>query len=204
MARKTEKQVKQTRRNLIDAARIHFLADSFSHASLEKIAATAGVTRGAIYSQFPQGKKALFEAVYADLESRIEEEKQALRKQKDFGLEVFLHWWLNAIREDGSLRQRIELDFQKILISNHAQFHDQHNHKLSEIYDELFLLVQKSQEQNRIKPHLSVQNLTMQLVSMLTGITIMLHFQDWSHAQIQAREDAMDAWLKMITINGDK
>ncbi len=204
MARKTEKQVLKTRKKLIDAARMHFLSESVGYASLENIAASAGVTRGAIYSQFPQGKKDLFEAVCQDLEQKIHDEKKELKAQIDFNLEAFLQWWLMSVHENGWLRQKIELDFQKALIYNDEQCHDQKNHKISEIFEELLTLIKQSQEQQKIKADLLAQNLAIQLVSMLMGISVMLHFQNWSQEQIKAGENALGDWLKNIKTSGDE
>jgi AcrR family transcriptional regulator len=53
---------------LLAAARERFAADGYSAASLNAIAATAGMTKGAVYHHFA-GKEELFAAVY-DLEQR--------------------------------------------------------------------------------------------------------------------------------------
>ena len=52
MVRKTKEEAEITRLHIIDAARRVFLQCGVSHTSLEKIAAAAGVTRGAVYWHF--------------------------------------------------------------------------------------------------------------------------------------------------------
>lgn len=62
MVRKTKEEADLTRRHIIDAARRVFLECGVSHTTLEKIAAAAGVTRGAVYWHF-RNKTELFFAM---------------------------------------------------------------------------------------------------------------------------------------------
>ena len=62
MARKTREQALATRNRLVDAAEKVFHEKGVAHASLEEIAAAAGVTRGAIYWHF-KDKAELFDAM---------------------------------------------------------------------------------------------------------------------------------------------
>lgn len=65
MVRKTKEEAEITRLHIIDAARRVFLQCGVSHTSLEKIAAAAGVTRGAVYWHF-RNKSELFFAMRED------------------------------------------------------------------------------------------------------------------------------------------
>lgn len=62
MARKTKEEAETTRRQIIDAARRVFHECGVSRTSLEKIAAAAGMTRGAVYWHF-RNKTELFFAM---------------------------------------------------------------------------------------------------------------------------------------------
>lgn len=62
MVRKTKEEADLTRRQIIAAARRVFLECGVSHTTLEKIAAAAGVTRGAVYWHF-RNKTELFFAM---------------------------------------------------------------------------------------------------------------------------------------------
>jgi AcrR family transcriptional regulator len=64
-----------TRRHLMDAAAAVFARDGFYGASLDDIAAAAGFTKGAVYSNFA-GKDDLFLAVFEDRYSREQDEMQ--------------------------------------------------------------------------------------------------------------------------------
>jgi len=66
----------QTRRGLLEAARRVFGARGYGAATLEEIAGEAGVTRGALYYNFPAGKQDLFLAL---LDERVEERADAIR-----------------------------------------------------------------------------------------------------------------------------
>lgn len=64
MARRTAVEAAQTREDLLDAATRLFVDDGFNDVSVDAIATAAGVTRGALYHHFPDGKGAIFEAIY--------------------------------------------------------------------------------------------------------------------------------------------
>ena len=69
----------QTRSELVGAARSVFLRRGFHAASLDEIAAEAGFTKGAVYSNFA-GKEDLFFAVY---ERRLEARAAELHRIAD-------------------------------------------------------------------------------------------------------------------------
>ncbi|WP_306604107.1 TetR family transcriptional regulator [Azonexus sp.] len=60
MVRKTKEEAEQTRKDILNAARIVFHECGVSRSSLEKIAKAAGVTRGAIYWHFKDKAELFF------------------------------------------------------------------------------------------------------------------------------------------------
>jgi AcrR family transcriptional regulator len=79
---RTETQA-QTRQRLLDAAERAFAAEGFAGASLDRIADTAGFTRGAVYSNFTD-KADLFVAVLdRRLDRRAVEVADAMRAARD-------------------------------------------------------------------------------------------------------------------------
>ena len=66
MVRKTKENAEKTRKDIIDSARTVFHQCGVSRSTLEKIAKTAGVTRGAVYWHF-KDKSALFFAMREDV-----------------------------------------------------------------------------------------------------------------------------------------
>ncbi|MCX5202945.1 TetR/AcrR family transcriptional regulator [Streptomyces sp. NBC_00237] len=70
MGRLTRAEVQEmNRRKVLEAAREEFGERGFRDAKIDRIAERAGLTRGAVYSNFP-GKRALYFAVLADLAVR--------------------------------------------------------------------------------------------------------------------------------------
>jgi AcrR family transcriptional regulator len=69
-----------TRSKILGVARAAFVRDGYDGASLEKIAAEAGVTKGALYHHY-DGKEALFAAVFAlvSLETVVAAGKRAAK-----------------------------------------------------------------------------------------------------------------------------
>jgi AcrR family transcriptional regulator len=72
MPRRTAEQAEATRAAILDAARKRFAEDGFS-ASIANIVADAGVTKGALFHQFPS-KLDLFREVWTDLQTKMGEE----------------------------------------------------------------------------------------------------------------------------------
>ena len=77
MARKTKVQARETRQQIIDAARVVFHQRGVSHSSLDGVARVAGLTRGAIYWHF-KDKAELFLAVRANVLFPVFEEIDAI------------------------------------------------------------------------------------------------------------------------------
>ncbi|MEU8887837.1 TetR/AcrR family transcriptional regulator [Streptomyces sp. NPDC048442] len=70
MGRLTRAEVQElNRRKVLEAAREEFGERGFRDAKIDRIAERAGLTRGAVYSNFP-GKRALYFAVLADIAGR--------------------------------------------------------------------------------------------------------------------------------------
>ena len=76
MARKTKAEAEATRESLLDAAESMFMEKGVARASLEEIARTAGVTRGAVYWHFRNKQDildAMLERVRAPLGEMLDE-----------------------------------------------------------------------------------------------------------------------------------
>ena len=65
-----EERSEATRRRLLDIAQQRFAAAGFASASIEEIAASAGMTKGALYHHFAD-KKALFAEVFEKIQQRL-------------------------------------------------------------------------------------------------------------------------------------
>jgi AcrR family transcriptional regulator len=114
----------QTRERLLDAAERAFAAEGFGGASLDRIADTAGFTRGAVYSNFTD-KADLFVAVLdRRLDRRYAEVADAMLATRDpdaFVAELRSPVWKAAGRED-AMRQWLMLrdEFRLFALRNPA------------------------------------------------------------------------------------
>ncbi|HMJ79312.1 MAG TPA: TetR family transcriptional regulator [Iamia sp.] len=77
MARRTAEDAARTRRDLLDAATRLFVDEGFGTVTVDAIATAAGVTRGALYHHFPDGKPGLFDEIYRDELVRFDAEMTA-------------------------------------------------------------------------------------------------------------------------------
>ncbi|HET6508281.1 MAG TPA: TetR/AcrR family transcriptional regulator [Baekduia sp.] len=68
-ANKQEQRSRATREKLVVAARALFAQRGYAAVGTEEIVRAAGVTRGALYHQFREGKEQLFEAVFEVVEA---------------------------------------------------------------------------------------------------------------------------------------
>jgi len=64
-----ERRAGETRAQLIGSARRLFGQRGYDAVSLSEIVAASGLTKGALYHHFPDGKRALFEAVFVQVEA---------------------------------------------------------------------------------------------------------------------------------------
>jgi AcrR family transcriptional regulator len=124
----------QTRLELIDAAERLFTAQGFHATSLDAVAAEAGFTKGAVYSNFAS-KEDLFLAVYerrvdarvAEMESILEEAptlragverlipgNRGRRETDDGWMAVFFEFWAHALR-DPELRERFAAEHRRVI-----------------------------------------------------------------------------------------
>lgn len=123
-----------TRVELIDAAERLFTAQGFHATSIDAVAAEAGYTKGAVYSNF-DSKEDLFFAVYerridrrvAEIEATMEAAETALdgieqivpgmpgRRETDDGwMAVFFEFWAHALRHP-ELRERFAAQHRRII-----------------------------------------------------------------------------------------
>lgn len=114
MARLTRlQQQERTRTAVLAAARREFTENGFLDGKVDRIAERAGLTRGAVYSNFP-GKRALYLAVLVDLVEHSPEPVAARRPPGSAAdaAEAFARGWLGRLplvgdpAQDGRLRLR--------------------------------------------------------------------------------------------------
>src|SRR5690348_17127280 len=90
-------QQERTRAAVLTAARHEFAEHGYGEATVDRIADRAGLTRGAVYSNFPS-KRALYLAVLVDQVERTAETKADARPSTVAGApEAFARAWLDRL-----------------------------------------------------------------------------------------------------------
>ncbi len=106
----------QTQRQLMIAARREFARAGYGDASIDRIVGAANLTRGALYHHY-RDKRALFEAVFTELEREIAErvEEHAARRKNAFDVLVAgCNAWLDACLDD-EIQRIVLLDGPAVL-----------------------------------------------------------------------------------------
>ncbi|MBS0357227.1 MAG: TetR family transcriptional regulator [Proteobacteria bacterium] len=110
MVRKTKEEAELTRRHILDAARRVFLECGVARTTLEKVAAAAGVTRGAVYWHF-RNKTDLFfamreQAILPFVDRMIFDEADVDPLQ---GIERALGEMIHIMEDEPETRETIEI-----------------------------------------------------------------------------------------------
>jgi AcrR family transcriptional regulator len=98
-------RAEKKRVQILEGARVVFLAEGFDGASMEAIAQAAGVSKGTLYTYF-KGKDELFTALVAACQNRsLEETFRSMNKAGDLreNLETLARNDLDAVREPDNL-----------------------------------------------------------------------------------------------------
>lgn len=124
----------QTRGDLVDAAERLFIRQGFHPTSVDAVAAEAGYTKGAVYSNFAS-KEELFLAVYerrvdarvAEIEALLERAptvreglelvvpgNRGRREAEDGWMAVFFEFWAHALRHP-ELRERFAKQHRRVI-----------------------------------------------------------------------------------------
>jgi len=112
MARKTKEQARETRQQIIDAARTVFHQYGVTHSSLDRVAQVADLTRGAIYWHF-KDKVELFLAVREDVLSPMFEEVDSIISSDSYadpldGIEASLRRFFQILDDCPGIRTVLE------------------------------------------------------------------------------------------------
>ncbi|CAH2894913.1 MAG: Transcriptional regulator, AcrR family [uncultured Paraburkholderia sp.] len=168
--RLTREQSKdQTRQRLLDAAQAIFMKKGFVAASVEDIAAAAGYTRGAFYSNF-RSKSELFldllrrdhETMQADLRAIFED--AATREQME---ERVMRYYSNLPRENKCFLLWVEA---KLLAVRDGRFRLRFNAFLHEKLEQLAAYVREFSERVGTPLPLPAEMLAMGLMGLCDGV----------------------------------
>ncbi|MBW0448623.1 TetR/AcrR family transcriptional regulator [bacterium M00.F.Ca.ET.228.01.1.1] len=168
--RLTREQSKdQTRQRLLDAAQAIFMKKGFVAASVEDIAAAAGYTRGAFYSNFRSKNELLLELLRRDHEVmqaglRAIFEDEATREQME---QRVMHYYSNLPRENKCFLLWVEA---KLLAARDGRFRLRFNAFLHEKLAQLSAYVREFSERVGTPLPLPAEMLAMGLMGLCDGV----------------------------------
>lgn len=173
MVRKTKEQALKTRSSILDAAISVFVDHGVAKASLNEIAARAGVTRGAIYWHFnnkldifealdEQLHNSLLEVILSDLEK---DHPEPLKQLENLCIELLLDLERNQKKKDILTIFLLKCDYS----GDMARFLTQHYEKKKKNFALFSRYFQKAQSKGHIKDN-DPEILTEALSCYLCGI----------------------------------
>lgn len=167
-----------TRRRLLVSAREAFGRRGFGGASLDEIAESAGLTRGALYYNFPGGKDDLFLALFEErADERATAIEQAFGEGGDGGLETTVSQSQAAARDFaqslGANREFHRLFFEFALhASREGDFADRFKDRETSIRRTLVKVIEERADQLGGELPLPADELALGLIALGNGLAL--------------------------------
>ena len=174
MVRKTKAESEKTRASVLKAALVIFDEKGFAKASLEDIAAKAGVTRGAVYWHF-KNKIDIFESLQEELHSSLLETIiKDLEKDHPAPLQQLEELCTNLlidIQINPNKRLIMKTFFMKCDYSGDMKYLLEQQNSRKKKHQELFSrYFKRAQEKGHLNENAEPETLTLSLSCYLTGI----------------------------------
>lgn len=172
MAKKTSVDADKTRQHLLDAAEMLFSKNGVMRTSLEQIARTAGVTRGAFYWHFAN-KAELIDALFArveisaaDMLQEVVDHECPLRALRDYWIRMS---WRSQSEQ---VRRVIDIMMRKYEYLDTCNAAEQHFRKwVAGILDVTAQAFRQAQKRGHLIPGISPEIAATMLLSLLSGTT---------------------------------
>ncbi len=205
MARKTKEEALETRNRLIDTAEQVFYERGVSRTSLAEIAASAGVTRGAIYWHFKNKSdlfNAMFERVKLPLDELIEATLDAREPDPLECLRGFIVLCLRDTIEDPHRRRILDILFHKCeFTAEMGDVMQRHQTMVREGRARMEGGLRNAIQKGQLPADLDAHRAAVLLHGLLTGM-----LKDWLFTPdcINLAADAeqiVDAWFDMLQLS---
>lgn len=174
MARKTKEDAEATREAILYAASVVFVERGVAKASLEQIAAEAGVTRGAVYWHFKNKKEivwALYEQLYTPFTERLLEDLEKDHPQPLEQLQELCTMLLLDIGDNEQKNRALTIFFLKCDYSDElAGILDCQNKRKEESIKLFSHYFDRAKKKGHISEDMDSKILTVSLISYLTGL----------------------------------
>jgi len=182
MARKTKEEAERTRQQIIEAARRTFHQCGVSRTSLEKIAAAAGVTRGAVYWHFAD-KAALFFAMRDASMSAIDQADAFLLSESIAdpldSIEQSMLSFFDTLANCAEIREAFEImSFRCEYVDEFAEVLHEINKPCQDFLAKLKRAYQRAQDLGTLRAGLDPEALALDTVSFVGGL-----FNNWLASQ---------------------
>jgi AcrR family transcriptional regulator len=169
---------KDTRRRLLVSARVVFGQRGFGGASLDEIAEAAGLTRGALYYNFPGGKDDLFLALFEErTDERAAAIEQAFGEDAGGGLEATLSQ-SQAAAKDFAETLSANREFHRLFFefalhaSREGDFADRFKERETSIRRTLVKVIEERAEQLGGELPLPADELALGLIALGNGLAL--------------------------------
>jgi TetR/AcrR family acrAB operon transcriptional repressor len=203
MARKTKEEALQTREDILSAAIEVFVTKGVASASLEQIAETAGVTRGAVYWHF-KNKRDIFEALHEQLhipmmnivEKQLGQDHPAPLEQ----LRTLCTEWLLDLERDPVTNRILTIFLVKCDYSGEmAEVLEQLDEHRTETHKIFMRYFEKAQKLGQLLPQADIHVLTLSLHCFVCGVASeYLRFPGRFDLQNQAK-NMIDTFFNVLT-----
>lgn len=183
MARKTKEQAQETRRQIIDAARIVFHQWGVNRSSLDRVAQEAGLTRGAVYWHF-KDKAELFLAVREDVLSPMLHEIESIVGSSRFsnpldGIEAALRRFFQILDDCSDVRMVLDTIVNRC--EHIAEFADVRSHldrPMTEILAKLEFAYHAAAAMGSLRPGLDPKLIALDTWAFASGLKYRLLAND--------------------------
>lgn len=198
--RKTKEEAEATRENILDAGLRIFSKKGYVSTTLDDIAREAGVTRGAVYWHFKNGKPELFEVLINERSRGAQEIANAVVAEGGtplYVLERILTRMMEYLEEDDDFRAVQELTILRTEVVPELEDSMKEKFRLQRASIDSFAdLVRKGQEAGEIRPDVDPEIAAVAAIGLMNGVIVMW-MMDHSLFSIKAyAKPIVQTWLK--------
>lgn len=179
MVRKTKEDAEKTRKEIIDSARAVFHQCGVSRSTLEKIAKTAGVTRGAIYWHF-KDKAELFFAMREDVFTPMIERIDAFLFSESYAnpldaIEAALQEFFRVLDDCAVVREVFEIMISRCeYVDEFASVQEEVGRPAQEFLKKIEGVYQRAAEQGMLRAGLDPQAMARDTWAFTSGLLHLL------------------------------
>jgi len=174
MARKTKEDAEATRESILDAAELCFLEEGVFRTTLERIAARAGCTRGAVYWHFKNKLEVLdmvMDRVELPLFSSLEKLAMASHAQPILALRMHCRLAFEEFTSNPHARNMIEIIVMRCeLVEDTASILQRQQKSMKRGLDNASGAFRRAQQLGQLHEHLDPEACAMAIHYMMYGI----------------------------------